>query len=160
MNKGNKQIVLFLLAISVVTTVPVYGMEGIAENTAPAQQVCVWYKKRSIQIAAAVATCMMASYVIAVCMGKISSPKALLNLLTTPLVKHNNNVQPDNSALNTNDVIVEDNNIKLDDDKINKNDKDDKSGKMPLIGYRVGPDETNKQSVKDSIKEWFYALKN
>ena len=155
MNKYNKQIALFLLAISVVTTFSAYGMEGMAENTVLAQQDCAWYKKRSIQIVAAVTLCSMASYILAVCMGKVSSPKALLNLLTTPLVAHDNNVQPGNSELNTSADATGDASAKLDDDKINK---DDETRKMPVRSYRVGPDEMNKKSFIDSMKDRFRKL--
>jgi len=153
MNKGNKQIAIFLLAISVVTTISAYGMEGegIAENTVPAQQTCVWYKKRSIQIVAAVTMCSMASYVLAVCMGKVSSPKALWTLLTTSLLAHNNNVQSGNSELNTSADATGYASAKLDDDKINKDD-------MTARGVRIGSSEANKS--QGSIKKFFQKCKD
>jgi len=155
MNKGNKQIALFLLAISVVTTFPVYSAQGGAENTVLAQQNCAWYKKRSIQIVAAVTLCSMASYVLAVCMGKVSSSKALWTLLTTPLLAHNNNdVKSGNSELNTSVNVTGSNSIKPDD----SNNKEDETRKMPVRSYRVGPDEMSKKSFKDLVKDWFRKL--
>jgi hypothetical protein len=136
-------------------TISAYGMEGMAENTVLAQQDCVWYQKRSIQIVTAVTLCSVASYIFAVCMGKVSSPKALWTLLTTPLVAHDNNVQPGNSELNTSADATGNASAKLDDDKINK---DDVVREKPLRSYRVGPDETSKKSVKDSVKDWFRKL--
>ena len=62
------------------------GEVVLAEQQNKAIVPTVWYKKRSTQIAAAVAICAVVAYVIAVDMNKISSPMALWAALPVVLM--------------------------------------------------------------------------
>ena len=89
MNRMNRRTYALLLTVAVAATNAAYGMEvEMVETVSTEQQnevaVCTaWYKTRQAKIAAAVATCALVGYAIAVRMDKVSSPAALLAGLFT-----------------------------------------------------------------------------
>jgi len=82
-----------ILCAVVVTAVPMYSMENESvdvigiEEIVEQQPVTVWYKKRSVKIAAI--TTAAAVYAYAVHIGKISIPAFLLGLFAAEIVQNN-----------------------------------------------------------------------
>lgn len=104
----------FIICAMVITAVPAYSMENeveVVEQDVLVQDApAVWYKKRSVQIAAAAITTAAAIYAFAVYKGKVLSPVALYaglfcakvaQEIVTPSQNEVNPVLTDNSNKNT-----------------------------------------------------------
>lgn len=86
MNMAYKNMYALVLFAAVATTVPMHAMEndGVAVEQDIATEVltvpAVWYKKRSMQIAAVAMTTAVALYAVAVQTDKVSSPAVLAGM--------------------------------------------------------------------------------
>ena len=143
MNNFFKQMNVFVLCAMVATVVPVYSMENmdtvandevevIIEEIVEQKPATAWYKKPSVQLAAAAITTAMAVYAYAVHTARISMPVLWVNLLGTKDIIQNNTSNSDassndngNSENNDNKEVIVEKNIQNDaqqqDNVINNN---------------------------------------
>jgi hypothetical protein len=89
MNSFYKQMNAVLFCAAVATIAPLHGMEN--ETVSPEQQTemvpAIWYKKRSVQVAAVAITTAVAAYALAVRMDKVSSPAVLAGMICALVAK-------------------------------------------------------------------------